>query len=105
MFDENMVKKVDEAIKTEYQNAVNNYGLYYNSKHEGYAVLKEETDEARDEMNKVRDFMYDAWGCVKLNNGNDFIANVNQIRNNARNLALEAVQIAAVCDKILRGKK
>lgn len=105
MFDENTVNKVDEAIENEYQNAVNKYGEKYNSNHEGYAVLKEETDKARDEMNKVRDFMYDVWGCVKLNNDNDFTANVKQIKANARRLALEAVQIAAVCNKILRGNK
>lgn len=105
MFAEGMKKLVEQAIEEETKKAVEKWGPTYNSLHEGYAVLKEEMDEARDEFNKVRNFMYDAWGCVKLNNGNDFIANVNQIRNNARNLALEAVQIAAVCDKILRGKK
>ncbi len=42
-------KLVNELIQAEYKNACEKFGDKFNSLHEGYAVLKEEMDEERDE--------------------------------------------------------
>ena len=62
---------------------------------------KEEVDEARDEQIHIKNGVYGLWNDVKENK--DAKSNVEFIRNHAEKLALEACQIAAVCEKILKG--
>lgn len=89
---------VKAAIGYETDNAVAKWGERYSSMHEAYAVLKEEVDEARDELVPIRNNMFDFWQDVKRGKING--AKVDEVRKHAELLALEAVQIAAVCNKI-----
>lgn len=105
MFGEMTKKYVEAAIKAETVEAINNHGPKYNSNHEAYAVLKEEVDEARDNQIMIRNYLFKSWEKVKMNDNELFKTNVSQLREYAENLALEAVQICAVCDKITGGAK
>lgn len=98
MFCELLKKLIADAIRTETAQAMKNYGETYASMHEAYAVLKEEVDEARDELVPIRNNLFDFWQDVKRGKING--AKVDEIRKHAELLALEAVQICAVCDKI-----
>lgn len=100
MFDEITKSYVKQAIEAETIAAVNNYGEKYNSAHEGYAVLKEKVDEARDEMIEVKNGLYNMWCKIRLDSSRK--KEVESIREHAEKLALEAVQICAVCEKILK---
>lgn len=102
MFAEMTKKYVKGAIGSEYQNAVEKYGENYNSLHESYAVLKGEVDETRDEEINVKNALYNMWGNVRLNNVSECKTSVEALREHAEKLALEAVQVCAVCDKILK---
>lgn len=102
MFDKMSEKYVKAAIGSETQNAIENYGLKYNSFHEGYAVLKEEVEEARDEHVQIDYAIERLWNNVKTNDVSELKNNVSAILLSAEKLALEAVQIAAVCNKILK---
>ena len=59
MFGEMTKKYIESAIGSETENAVKNLGETYNSNHEGYAVLKEEVDEANDELIQIKNKLYD----------------------------------------------
>ena len=48
-FSEETEKLASELIQAEYKNACENFGEKFNSLHEGYAILKEEVEEKRDE--------------------------------------------------------
>lgn len=102
MFNQEAKFFIENAITAETASAINNWGETYNSLHEGYAILKEEVEEANDEMKFVNaQLEHCLWPSIKssLNPYTD----VANIRNNAERLALEAVQVAAVCNKILNG--
>lgn len=103
MFGEMTKKQVQAAIESELQNAVEKYGEKYNSSHEGFAVLKEEVDEARDELIYIQNKLYNCWNDVKLNRKKLYELDIKALKSHAESLALEACQIAAVCDKILNG--
>ena len=99
MFSENAKTFVQGAIDAETNAAISKWGEKYSSLHEGYAVLKEEVEEARDEQMYIRNGFYKVWNGVKV--GELKKEDVQQIREHAEKLALEAVQVAAVCNKIL----
>ena len=103
MFSADTIIFVKSAVTSEFQHAVKNYGLTYNSNHESYAVLKEEIDEARDELIQIQNRIYDCWQLVKINRDELYKDEVRRIKEHAESLALEACQIAAVCSKILNG--
>ena len=65
MFCENAKTFVKTAIHSETEEAKMKYGKEYASMHEAYAVLKEEVDEARDELVPVRNNLFDFWQDVK----------------------------------------
>lgn len=103
MFSETAKQQVNLAIFNETGSAVEKWGDKYSSLHEGYAVLKEEYDEARDEYLQINNNIYDFWRRVKADDRVASKADIEAVRAHAENLALEAVQIAAVCNKILNG--
>ena len=98
MFSEQLKKLIAGAIETETDQAMKNWGEKYSSLHEGYAVLKEEVDEARDEQIMIKNNLYRLWEGIK--HGKADPEKVNAIREHAELLAFEAVQVAAVCNKI-----
>lgn len=103
MFCEVSEECIKQAIHAETEEAEVQYGKIYHSLHEGYAVLKEEIDEARDEHIVLKNNLFQFWNNVKINRNQLAKNNVNEIREHAERLALEAVQVAAVCNKILNG--
>lgn len=103
MFAEMTKKYVEAAVGAETQHAVEKFGLTYNSLHEGYAVLKEEVEEALEESKQVTAALDRLWSGIKNNDKLDLKNHVSAILLSAEQMALEAVQIAAVCNKILKG--
>ena len=98
MFSELARLHINKAVMTETQNAKENYGDRYNSQHEGYAVLLEEVEEAVDDLNYIKNNVGVLWHSIKTNDLKDTTL-LTDIEGTAQMLALEAVQIAAVCAK------
>ena len=102
MFSELARLHINKAVMTETENAKKNYGDPYNSQHEGYAVLLEEVEEAADDLNYIKNNVGVLWQSIKTNDLKD-TSLLTDIEGTAQLLALEAVQIAAVCTKFKGG--
>ena len=89
---------INKAVMIETENAKKNYGDRYNTPHEGYAVLLEEVEEAADDLTYIKNNLGVLWQSIKTNDLKD-TALLTDIEGTAQLLALEAVQIAAVCAK------
>ena len=90
---------VGQAIAYELQNIVKEHGAVYNSGHEGYAILKEEYEEALDCLHGLNDKLSVIWSGIKVNIVGR--TTIYQAQEFAKALAEEAVQCAAVCEKFL----
>ena len=98
MFSELARLHINKAVMTETENAKKKYGDRYNSLHEGYAVLLEEVEEAADDLTYIKNNLSVLWQSIKTNDLKDTTL-LTDIEGTAQMLALEAVQIAAVCTK------
>lgn len=101
MFASMTEKKISEAITLEIVNAVKLHGAEYNSNHEAYAVLLEEVEEAETNMKDILELNKELWEDVKADNDTEIKADARRISFYAYYLAMEAVQVAAVCKKII----
>lgn len=101
MFSNVTEEKIELAIVAETHNACDKWGDNYNSLHEGYAVLKEEVEETDEEMQIVNLRLQWFWDSIRRNEPSK--KSIEVLREHAEKLALEAVQVAAVCNKILNG--
>lgn len=100
MFSSENKRLVLNAIANEYMNITKTHGEVYNSKHEGYAVLLEEVEEATDELHAIENEMLDLWLKVKNDNyKSELMQNLTEIIEKAVNVALESVQVAAVATR------
>jgi nitrate/nitrite-specific signal transduction histidine kinase len=90
---------IQEAIEVELENAREQWGPQYNTPHEAYAVLKEEVEEAMDDLTIIQQDLDFLWSAVKGNSDKPYKAALKHIQQTALALAIEAVQIAAVVKK------
>ena len=71
----------------------------FHSQHEGYAVILEEVEETREQLDAVDRYLSYLWDMVKC----DCAAReqVEYMERFAINAACEAIQVAAMCQKFL----
>lgn len=109
-------KDLETVIQAELQRAKDAHGAIYHSPHEAYAVLREEVEEAAEALEKIKEI---ATGRGKPRGGEYYFWEMTRsfknipaywgnlfdiydgIMNWAKNLAAEAVQVAAVCQKAM----
>ena len=89
-------------VNKEYERASKQHGPTFNSPHEGYAVVKEELDEARDELISSEVDIDRYWKAVKKNDKETQIENLAHLYLKSVLLACEAIQTAAMAHKALR---
>ena len=90
---------INQAVCYELQAITKKYGVHYASPHEGYAVLKEEVEEAEEYIQLLNDKLAEIWKNIKLNWNDSAV--VYQAQQSAVALAEEAVQCAAVCERFI----
>lgn len=101
MFTKMTEQKINEAVSLELNNACKTYGSKYHSLHEGYAVLLEEVEETKQELEYVLNNLSELWNDTKVNDELSVKADARFIAFGAVQLAMEAVQVAAVARKIM----
>ena len=93
----NAVEKEVEILTFKELNNANDQFPLFHSQHEGYAVIKEEIEEVMDGMNGLLEVFANAWAAIKKNE--DATVQTKMVGTLAQQVAVEAIQVAAVCDK------
>ena len=95
-----LMEEVKECIEREYGRAGAKFGLTNNSDHESYAVVLEELQEAKSDMECFESHMALFWELVKRNDHN-LLKHECLIRmyNTALTGACEMIQVAAMAKK------
>lgn len=90
--------QVRELVKVELD-AANERFPQFHSQHEGWAVILEELEETKEQLEAVERFLSYAWNRIK----NDVTAReqIDTVALIAENAACEAIQVAAMCKKFL----
>ncbi len=93
-----VMKQVEELVSVELESARVEHEAFH-SLHEGYAVLLEEIEESRDELQAVTAHTSALWRCVKDDNALCAKLALVEIEDAAVCLAAEAIQVAAMARK------
>ena len=93
-----LVESVKLTVENELENANDKFPMF-NSSHEGYAIILEEVEEAKCEMDMVTYDIQAAWELIKANKTS--LPMIKALKNRAILLAAEAIQVAAMCTKFI----
>lgn len=97
----NKVKdKLPALVEEELAAAMEKHPLFA-SAHEGYAVLLEEVEEAEAELNSLQHAVKWLWGWAKADDLGRVKISAVEAYSKAINLAAEAIQVAAMAQKLL----
>lgn len=94
-------EKIQALAAEELADANTKHPPTFNSMHEAYAVLKEELEEAAEELEMCRERLDMLWLCVKNDDSLLTNKNLGYIKAYAVRAVQEFVQVVAMCDKAL----
>lgn len=92
--------KVEALVVLEYSADCKDHGPLA-SFHEGYAVLKEEVEETKEELRDIKHNLYGFWRYIREDNFEYALKMADEIEKKAIRAACEAIQVASVCKRIL----
>lgn len=92
------LSKIQELAYEELKEA-NEKNPLFHSDHEAYAVILEELEETEENVKAMGYCIQAMWDCVKRDK--EPRKSVENLKNFALNTAAEAIQVAAMCDKVL----
>nr|DAK55352.1 MAG TPA: hypothetical protein [Caudoviricetes sp.] len=99
-----MIDVIENMVAEELEVANKSFPLFA-SWHESYAVIKEEVEEAAENMELITEegMMY-LWNSIRMKDVDEDarVANVEGIRKLAVEAIQELVQVAAMCDKSIK---
>ena len=101
MIAEKASESINQAVAYELQNIIKDHGAVYASEHEGYAVLLEEVQEASEACRWMASRTESIWCAIRNNVLKKQNYNIEEVKKFALELAKEAVQCAAVCERFL----
>lgn len=91
---------IEKLAEMEKQDANRKFPLFH-SMHEGYAVLLEEVEEAQESLNLAEGSLSMLWTHIRDNNADRALEFAGRVREHALDLAVEAVQAAAMAQKFV----
>ncbi|MDF2510454.1 MAG: hypothetical protein K0S04_320 [Herbinix sp.] len=95
-------KEISELVEKELLTANKMFPMFA-SDHEGYSVMLEELEECKDEIELIEAHLIGMWRMIKANGLPE--ENAGRIKNYAVNLAVEAIQVAAMAQKFIDSSK
>ena len=98
---ERLRERVNEAANGEYALAARRHGASFRSAREGYRVIAEEVQEARDEVDEMTDLVKDLRTCLRTNEAALIRQCAGKLRRAAVWTACEAIQVAVMTQKLL----
>lgn len=94
------MKALEPVVDAELERAQWNKGKTFASPHEGYAVIKEEIEECTEALAGQWTSLTEVWKAVR--DDRDIAGEVVcSLCSSAKETAAEAVQVAAMCEKML----
>lgn len=100
MIDEGLRDAVKTLAWEELQRA-NKIHPQFVDMHQGYAVIKEEIEECKEALELIETHTNNLWRNVRTDNLEEFKLQAKVIKSYAIELALEAIQVAAVAEKLI----
>jgi len=100
MIDEGLRKTVETLAREELQRASKIHPPFVDM-HQGYGVIKEEIEECEEALNTIKTHLDYLWNNVKRDDLFGFKFEAKTIKIHAIELALEAIQVAAVAEKLM----
>lgn len=98
-----LTKEVARLVAEEYGRAAAAHGAAAHSPHEGYALIKEEVEEAQVEMETLSQRLDHLWDSIKGNEDQYGPHYLVYIKKAAVLGACELIQVAAMAEKALLG--
>ena len=95
---------IEKLAEMEKRDANRKFPMFH-SAHEGYAVLLEEVEEAREALTRTEISLSALWAHIRDNNAGRAPEFAGRIREHALDLATEAVQAAAMAQKFIDSAK
>lgn len=95
------MRGVDYLIENELDFAAEEHGATFASMHEGESVLREEVEEAIDEVNAISREASRMWHFIKEDDAEPAMRCAEEIASHAERLACEAIQVAAMALKFV----
>jgi len=96
--------EIKAAIDKELISACERFPMF-SSLHEAYGVIKEEVEEASEELEELKKYFDMAWGQIKLNNNELALNHLTRMQGAALRLAVEACQVSAMCIKARQSER
>lgn len=94
------IERIDELAELELEEANNVHRRYFASDHECYSVIKEELEEAEEEITQLKNALDALWLMVKMDSDlEDMLIDMKRI---SYFLIADAIQVYAMCEKGLR---
>ncbi len=87
---------VEELSDNELRKAISDHG-YFHSDHEKESVIREEYEEAQDELESMEESLDHFWERIKKNE--PYTKELDSLRKHALNCACECIQVIAMCNK------
>ena len=100
---ENTIELINAVCMLEYSHARENWGETYHSLHEGWAVLKEEVEEAFDSVTVLDSALTDMWDNVRSGYKDLVSRFACSMQETAIVTMMELAQVWAVCEKMKKG--
>lgn len=94
-----IMRMTEEVIEKELELACEEHGNEFASSHEAYAVIKEEYEEAREEIERVGTNLNRFWNSIKWNLPENYDEFLKWVYKNALRGACELIQTAAMAKK------
>lgn len=97
-----IVHPINLLVSDEYDRAAGIHGAVFASPHEGYGVIAEEIKEAGDEWEEAEKGLRRLLNAIHRESTKDIIDIADSIRDRAVNGAAELIQVAAMCEKMVK---
>lgn len=78
---------------------------HFSSLHEAYGVIREELEEATEELADCERFFGMAWEMIKHDRTECALQHITRLKYAAERLAIEACQVSAMCIKAIESER
>ena len=96
---EKLKYQVSYLIEEELKRANKKFQPKFNSEHEAYSIIKEEVEEATEELEHVISNFNKMWWQIRYDNREQSLKYAILIKKHAILIAAESIQVAAMCNK------